>query len=299
MRYEELVEAFRDVPRIGEADPNVVYGFGLTHDWNAIERIARKHRDELTERDLERYTEWYGGPPHDYAYFLPAMLRLWRRRLVLYEDAYAQTFCSDLLRTRFFQDHLTAELRAAVCRYMREAILEVVARLDSLRIEGMSPAHRWSSLLNTHATLFEELPELWNVLWSAKCEGHAIGVLQYSASLVFDDEENPFFAPWDRWAGGGPLSLWGYDSMTFEECWLPSNVAFLRRTLTPSYLGGSVTRISGESSDPGIRRAAQKVLAELERTPDRAEARCTALVLALSRPEPEDELDEWDSLGAF
>jgi hypothetical protein len=66
---------------------------------------------------------------------------------------------------------------------------------------------------------------------------------------MYPKDENPVFFRWRPNRGGGPPSLWSYESLGFEERWLPENVEFLKRTLSMSYLKGkleeAVARLKG------------------------------------------------------
>ncbi len=48
------------------------------------------------------------------------------------------------------------------------------------------------------ALIFPELESLWRAWWRFETPGQAVAALQYRSCLLYQDRDNPIFAPWTR-----------------------------------------------------------------------------------------------------
>jgi len=206
-----------------EADPNLLYQY--VHDvcWLDDESI----QPELLE------------------VVLPKCLEMWRKDIVrmdLEHGGTVEMFWTAMARHQGFKKLLSIKQFEAVGSFISDGILDSIDLERSLSFEGMvgrTPYH-WFHALGSFATVFSTLAELWEEWWSSKSSGHARGVLQYASCLMYPEYQNPIFAPWTHDRGGGPPGLWETEGHIYDRPWREENIAFLRSTLTPEYIRGSM-----------------------------------------------------------
>ena len=122
---------------------------------------------------------------------------------------------------------------------MRDSLLERIDREDSLSHAGeRATAYAWFYRLGAFAGIFPELESLWRAWWRFETLGQAVAALQYVSCLMYQDRDNPIFAPWIREHGGGTPGLWETDGQMFHESWRMENVI-----VTPHAAGGSPNRV--------------------------------------------------------
>ena len=298
MDYQELREAFSQVAKPSEVKGDFI---SMRVSDEHINRLIASDPDSLTERDFEGYVGEVvsyepGGPDH-YVYLLPTMLRIWAECLCESETAFNAYLNCDLAREKILDSYLSPELRNAVTKFMCSALSRRIAKEDSLRVTGASQSHEWCDQLNSFGVISSSLPELWSTVWDVAEAGHACAVVQFASCLVFKGEQNPIFDTWTPYLGGGPFELWEYDSMGFDECWLPSNVKFLRETLSVPYLFDRLARISQLYPNSPLQRKAWSIWTGVKLHSQRVDERCTALASALESPSDDDFID-WSTFGA-
>ncbi len=66
--------------------------------------------------------------------------------------------------------------------------------------------------------------------------GQACAALQYLSCLLYENDQNPIFAPWTPDSGGGPPCLWDPAGHIYKQGWRQENVAFMKAILTIDYL---------------------------------------------------------------
>jgi hypothetical protein len=59
---------------------------------------------------------------------------------------------------------------------------------------------------------------------------------------MYQENENPVFAPWTSNGGGGPPCLWEFEGLLDAHRWLEPNVNFLKETLTVKVVGQTLGR---------------------------------------------------------
>ena len=111
-----------------------------------------------------------------------------------------------------------------------------------------------------------------------------MAALQYASCLMYEDRDNPIFAPWTREDGGGTPGLWETDGQIFNGQWHTENVLFFMETGTPAYLHNALGRAKGALAgvlDSGV---PARMLAEFADQQPLLEHRLAVLPDILSKP---------------
>lgn len=219
-------------------------------------------------------------------YLLPTCLHAWQQSLGAVNgrfDTFVERFDGALAHHVGFRNLLKPEHYTAVGHFVREGILQRVGLETRLRFEHPQEApYEWIAALATLGTAFPIIGDLWSRWWACSNDGHARGVLQYLALLMYPDDDNPMYAPRTPQHGGGPPLPWEPRGFVFDECWLPENVDFLRTTLTPEYARQSLltacARLEGKDDSGNARR----MLADFDEARPRLELRIEELLHRLS-----------------
>jgi hypothetical protein len=235
-----------------------------------------------------------------FAHLLPACLQVWRHDLLHnHRSDYAgnvEIFQSALARRPLLDDCLTPTRRAAVGAFMRDAVLDRIDREDSLSHAGQyASAYAWFFRLGAFAVMFPELEALWRAWWRFETPGQAVAALQYASCLLYEDRDNPIFAPWTREDGGGTPGLWETDGQIFDGHWKMENVLFFMETVTPEYLHNALGRAKGALAGALDSEVPARMLAEFAGQQPLLEHRLAVLPDILSK-----QLDatlEWPPLA--
>ena len=208
-----------------------------------------------------------------------------------------ETFQSALARRPLLDDSLTPAQRAAVAAFMRDALLDRIDREDSLSHAGQdATAYAWFFRMGAFAVMFPELDALWREWWRFETPGQAVAALQYASCLLYEDRDNPIFAPWTREDGGGTPGLWETDGQAFQESWRMENVLFFMENVTPAYLHNALGRAKGALAGVLDSAVPARMLAEFAAQQPLLEHRLAVLPDILSRPY--DATLVWPPLGA-
>jgi hypothetical protein len=277
--YEDLIARFgvRQAPREVTQEQ-------FDRDQESLERLARSDERTVQIGDLFEYAldlQYQELQPDLLRHALPLCLKVWRDSLILGDEhgGFAQQFHASLAATMQWKELLADHERDAVFEFMRDTLLTSLESQRGLRFEGRhkpAPAwpvvlwadpvvtadlsqsigrprqdpYFWTYYLASLGTFCDRIPSLWREWWSFHTPGAAVAALQYASCLMYPEDDNPVFTQWTSQGGGGPPSLWEYESLGFDERWLPENVEFLRLTLDPSYvkakLEAAVARLVGE-----------------------------------------------------
>lgn len=226
--------------------------------------------------------------PDLFACILPVCLHAWHHDVVWGGGKYGgaiEQFSPALARRPLIDEFLPEKQARAVKAFMRAAILERLDVENSLKHSGMGASpYGWSEKLGSFCVIVPELEPLWTEWWAFETPGRAIATLQYISCLMYEDDENPIFAPWTPDKGGGPFGLWETDGHIYEECWKPENVRFFRDTVTADYVFDALKRartaLDGvlESSVPG------RMIDDFQYLDDVLAHRIRALPEIVSRP---------------
>jgi hypothetical protein len=217
-----------------------------------------------------------------FAYLLPVCLEEWARDLHSAPDAYSgviEYLPPAFANPNVTERHLTHEQAAVASAFVREEIVKEMDEQRGLSYGGArARPYRWVRATTTYGVFRPDIELLWKPWWAAETVGRAVAVVQYASCLMYENDENPVFAPWTPKEGGGPPILWEFDGHLYDHCWLEPNVAFLRGALTldavEAGLGRAVARLAGEP-EHGI---AVRVRDDVPMCSDMIEARCAELV---------------------
>ncbi len=235
-----------------------------------------------------------------FAHLLPVCLAVWRHDLMHdHHSDFAgsvETFQSALARRPLLDDCLTPAQRAAVVAFMRDALLDRIDREKSLSHAGQyATAYAWFFRLGAFAVMFPELEALWRAWWRFETPGQAVAALQYASCLLYEDRDNPIFAPWTREDGGGTPGLWETDGQLFDGQWHTENVLFFMETVTPEYLHNALGRAKGVLTGVLDSEIPARLLAEFAAQRPLLEHRLAVLPDILSQPY--DATLEWPNIG--
>lgn len=231
------------------------------------------------------------------AYLIPFCLRAWRddlRGTHAEYGAFVEHFYPALADRHVFGAHLTATQVAAVSNFMRQSILEEIDDQRGLTYQGMNARpYRWIHGLTTYGVLRPDVELLWTAWWSLDTIGRAVGAIQYISALMYQDEENPIFAPWMKVGGGGPPCLWEFEGNLYEHRWLEPNIEFLSRTLTVSNVRDVLKRATERLVNEPEHAIARRVYEASETRSETLEARCAELPRLLATTQVPGALLAW------
>lgn len=214
-------------------------------------------------------------------YLLPICLEMWRNDLRGIDRSYGgvvEYFYRVLANRKVFELNLTPKQTATVSQFMGGVILEEIDDQRGLHFKGAgAQPYRWFGELATYGVILPDIERLWTPWWSIDSVGQAIATVQYISCLMYSEYENPIFAPWTPNGGGGPPCLWEFEGHLYENNWIESNVAFLRRVLTVDnverVLAQAVKRLVGQPNH----QVATEVHADFPMCAATVEARCAEL----------------------
>jgi hypothetical protein len=156
---------------------------------------------------------------------------------------------------------LSEEQQRAFARYANDAFLGAIDRGQRLRSEGSGAyAYGWFYELGSFATVCPGFEPLWREWWNLNSEGRAIGALQYLSCLMYENNANPVFSPWNPDKGGGAPPLWA-DTMggVNDRPWNAANIAFLKNALDADRLFASIDPCLERLSNPEDRQIAERM----------------------------------------
>ena len=201
-------------------------------------------------RDLSRYVDdmqYMPLQPDLLRYLLPLCLKMWQDDLFHQEGSdcggMVEAFWMALSPRPTFQntflldEELNAKENQSVMQFMRDTLLERMNQEMRLRFAGsQSSPYQWFQTLGSFCIVYPHLRGLWDKWWQMTTPGHAVCVLQYVSCLMYQNDENPVFAPWTPDKGGGPPELWESDTLSSEYGWRRENASFLAETLTLDFV---------------------------------------------------------------
>jgi hypothetical protein len=161
------------------------------------------------------------------------------------------------------------------------------------RGKGARP-YRWIAALTTYGVVLPDMELLWDSWWSLETIGRATATVQYISCLMYSANENPVFAPWTSDEGGGPPSLWEFEGHLYSHKWLPANVAFLKRALTPQRVVEVLTKAVSELADDEAAPTALGIQEDIPLCMDILKLRCKELPRILeTRDDKANPRPEW------
>jgi len=232
-----------------------------------------------------------------FVYLLPICLEMWRndfRSIDMTWGGVVENFYPVLANRKVFELHLTPKQTAKVSEFIREVILEEIDDQRGLHFQGSrTRPYRWFRGVATYGVILPDIEHLWVPWWSIASVGRAIATVQYISCLMYSEHENPIFAPWTPNGGGGPPCLWEFEGHLYENNWIESNVAFLRRFLTVDHvervLVQAVERLVGQPEH----QIAAEVHADFPLCAATVEARCADLPHILQTTQTPGQSCRW------
>ncbi len=283
--------------------PEKITQEAFDHDDRHLRRLVRlTHGQRAEAGDLWEYTQdllytEIQGPL--FAYLLPFCLEAWRDDLRGTDKSYGgfvEQFYPVLANRRVFDLHLTLKQTAAVSEFMRRTILDEIDDQRGLAYRGSGARpYRWVSALTTYGVLLPDIGRLWTTWWSLGTVGRAVAAVQYISCLIYQETENPVFAPWTRDEGGGPLCLWELAGHLYEHRWLEPNVNFLKETLTVRVVSDVLIRVLEQLVGQPEYAQAAEIQADLPLCTTTLEARCSELPRLLATKQSPSPLLTWST----
>ncbi len=285
--YDALKAAFSVL-----AKPAWVKGdsFEIDMDDVGVQRLIDRNPDALTESDFWGYVDTcVPGCIEDFRFLLPPMLRIWEEQIYGVDSAFPYHFVNKLLTIPVLRYGLSEELQEVVFAFMRRAIAARIAAEDSLEVVGKTKTHYWVESFNDFGALSYSFPDLWRMVWSAEQRGHAVALLQYVTSLVYDEDDNPIFAPYTGERGGGPLSVRSVSFDVNGVGWLEANIEFLEKALHTQCLLERMDFLEERYPGDRIAELAAQTRAHIESNRDEVGRRCRELPHAFTAEGVADE----------
>lgn len=233
-------------------------------------------------------------------YLFPFCLEAWHDHLSAQDSPFAvfvEYFYQVLVSKPIFEEHLTSAQAEAMRLFMRDSILEEIDAQRGLSFRGYwTRPRRWIYALTNYGLIAPDIERIWTRWWSLETVGQAVAALQYISCLMYPNDQNPVFAPWNRNDGGGPPTLWAFYGFVYEKHWQQANVNFLQSLLDrPGYIGNvlarAVDRLSNEPEHP----VALKMLSDLPACSAAIDHRCAALPYLLAVAEENQSTYDWPS----
>jgi hypothetical protein len=110
---------------------------------------------------------------------------------------------------------------------------------------------------------------------------------------MYQQAENPIFAPWTPDRGGGPPCLWEFGGHLYEHRWQDNNIGFLKQTLTPHAIGDVLRRAVNHLVDQPDYRVAAEIQSDLPLCAETLAARGAELPIVLERVREPGRAPEW------
>jgi hypothetical protein len=298
--YQQLRESF-GTPR----PPRLITESPFDHSVEPLERLCQLGQETFPapchqpqNGDLIDYAldlQHVELQPDLFVYLFPICLEAWRHYLFLGDiyGGFVEHFHHSLAANSAWRFLLTSKQAEAVNAYMRGSILDFMDQQTGLCFKGAyicrkPPVYRapdrWVGYLNSYATLFPDVGALWDEWWAMGTRGLAIAAIQYASCLMYPEDGNLIFAAWTRKEGGGPPCLWEYESIGFDEHWLPENVKYLQRTLTVAYLKRKLATATTTLLDQPEHKRAAHVLQDFQSHRETAKRRTAELPMILAEP---------------
>jgi hypothetical protein len=232
------------------------------------------------------------------AFVLPFCLEAWREDLRGLQTGYGgfiEHLYPVLANCHVFDTHLSPKQSSASADFIRQTILEEIDDQRGLTYKGSGArSYRWFGALTSYGVLLPDVENLWHGWWSIDTLGKAVATVQYVSCLMYPVNENPVFAPWTPNEGGGPPSLWDFEGHLYSHKWLPTNVALLKRALTPQSVVEVLTRAVSKLADDEAAPTALGIQEDIPFCMDTLKSRCSELPRILeTRDDISNPLPEW------
>jgi hypothetical protein len=201
-------------------------------------------------------------------YLLPKVLFAWGQDLLGTTKEYggmAEQVFASLSARPLHPEFFNEEEFDATMQYVASLILEAMGQETTFPPAGYHRTHySWFYALGSFMVVFPRLDYLWERWWSLPNEALSLRMVEYVSCLLYENMDNPVFAPHTRNKGGGPPSLVETDGHIFDQTTHPDNVAFLEATLSVDYVHERLQAARATITTPENRRILDQILEEFE-----------------------------------
>lgn len=198
-------------------------------------------------------------------FLLPRIAKEIGESLLNDTEGYAQeSFFEAITKRPLSPEYITQDQFEAMAHYFASVLLLRMGKEDKLHHVGYkSSPYQWFEFFNDYTMAFPYLDYLWERWWSLPNEPLAICLVQYVSCLLYDERENPVFAPRTPEKGGGPPTGFWYEwGIIYDEIPHPENLLFLKSVLSVEYVHQKLIEASEKISDPENSRILEQILNE-------------------------------------
>lgn len=202
-------------------------------------------------------------------YALPKALEAWARRELKLRDSgkfkgdwHFEGMWDALAFRPVHPGLLNAEQYQAMTDFLVGVLVALMQKEKSLSFKGSyASAYDWVRLHATLIWLFPSVKQIWDKWWSFETPEMAICAIQWLSAFLYEDYDNPYFAPWTGSAGGGP-------PLIFESLHMPQkpavseNVEYLRSMLIKDWAADALSRATATLSEHERAEKIQETLSE-------------------------------------
>lgn len=234
-----------------------------TTDWRLIE-----------DNDLWYYLHnlsYMKLQPDVFNYLFPVCLNFWYQSLMRNDS----TECGDaefhysLYRGNILDKMISKTRRDIIYAYFHDGFIDRLEVERGYEYCGSStPAYTWINRFNSIGYIAPIIDRIWTNWWSLKHPGTSVSAVMYASGLIYLKGENPVFGEWTCNKGGGGPCLTASDDSIYDIPWLPTNLDFLKNTLSVDYIQEKMhmaaTALSSEPEGKQALKLAQDSLANSE-----------------------------------
>lgn len=263
-----------------------------------LNKIARCEWREIPEEDLWEYfhdLSYQPLQPDLFRHLFPACLNFWYKTLMRNEGAErgdAELHYA-LVHGNIISKMLNETERQRLFSFFVDGFLDRVDLERGFHYErpGKS-AHAWISRFNSLGLVAPVISPIWSSWWSMDSSGKAVSAMMYASGLIYFKGENLVYPAWTREKGGGGPYLTECDSSIFDTAWLDPNLAFMRSTLSSSYVIERMDAAAAALKNEPESAIATRIAKDARDRSDVIEIRIGDLLENLGRPQLARELLE-------
>lgn len=188
---------------------------------------------------------------------------------------------------------------AAQADAMSEFFVRVLlARMQEEKLLSFHGSHAspygWIRLHATLIWLFPVAEQIWKRWWHFETPDRAICAIQWLSSLIYDNDDNPYFKPWTPEAGGGPPTVFETHHMRTKAA--PSaNSDFIRSILAKDAVEDALRRATEVLSKHECADQVYETWLDLSRRSNVFEDRVKKFI-TLMRRDKQEMVISWDDI---
>ncbi|WP_239320849.1 hypothetical protein [Epibacterium sp. Ofav1-8] len=190
------------------------------------------------------------------AFGFPKALEAWARQELSHPDPrrfkgtwHFEGMWDALAYRPIYPEFFNKQQYRAMTDFFVHVLLVRMGREEFLSFRGSEASpYEWIRLHDELIWLFPVAEQIWDEWWSFKTPGMAVCAVQWLSALLYEEDENPFFEPWNSLEGGGAPNLTRIDHLSngidhlSKETAPSANTEFIRSTLTPKWAEGVLAR---------------------------------------------------------